>query len=92
MIEADDATDYQCLMSRFSVASVRKAAGNTVSAMSAVDSAVSLSAGTLTCAFTITEGAGACTINATAVSSLTQTTLNISFLAETVGSVTIAKL
>lgn len=93
-VKANDATNFQSLTCRFNVSSVRKAAGNTITTIGTVDSVLSESSGgsTLTCTFTVTEGASAVTINANAVSSLTQTTLNISFLAESVGAVTIAKL
>lgn len=83
-IEANDGTDYQCLTSRVRVSSVRKAAGNTVSTVGLIGSDVlaeSTGTSTLTCTFTVTEGASAVTLKANAVSSLTQTVLRATFQA-----------
>lgn len=94
-IRANDATDFQVLTSRVRVSTVRKATGNTVSAVNVVGTdllAESAGGSTLTCTFTLAEGASAVTVQANCVSSLTQTTLNISFLAEAVGPVAIAQL
>jgi hypothetical protein len=75
-IEANDGTEYQVVTSRVRVSSVRKAAGNTISAVALVGTDLpSPSSGTLTYTATVTEGAAAVTVNANAVSSLTQTTL-----------------
>lgn len=95
-VRANDATDFQVLTSRVRVSSVRKATGNTVSAIGVVGTdllAESAGGSTLSCTFTVVEGASAATLQANCVSSLTQTTLNLSLLAETVGGpVTIAQL
>jgi hypothetical protein len=81
-IQANDATDYQSMSYYVQVNSVRKATGNTVSLPAIIGTppaVASTSATTLTAAFTVTEGAGAATLNVNAVSSLTQTTLQATF-------------
>ena len=81
-VQANDATDFQASTSRVRVSSVRKATGNTVSAVGVVGSDLSAaSAGTLTCTYTVTEGASAATLNANCVSSLTQTILRATWQA-----------
>jgi len=84
-IHAQDAGgDFQSLTSRVRLSSVRKAAGNTVSSVSLVGTdtlAESNGASTLTVAFTVTEGAGAVTLNANATSSLVQTVFQATFQA-----------
>ena len=76
-VQANDATDYQAITYAVTVNSVRKATGNTVSSVGSVaDATAAASSGTLSCTFTVTEGASAATLNANCTSSLTQTTLN----------------
>ncbi len=82
-IHAADATNNQVMTYRVRVNSVRDATGNTQSTVGIVDDSATLPAaagsGTLTSTFSVTEGAAAVTLNATAVSSLTQTTLRATF-------------
>lgn len=94
-IQANDATNFQSLTTRVRVSSVRKATGNTVSAVGVVGTdllAESAGGSTLTCTPTVTEGAGAVTLNENCTSSLTTTTFTSSFIATVVGPVTVAKL
>lgn len=94
-VQANDATDFQSLTSRVRVSSVRKSTGNTVSAIGVVGTnlvAESAGGSTLTCTFTTTDGASAVTVNADCTSSLTQSTLRLSFQAAANGPVTIAGL
>ena len=94
-VRANDATDFQVLTSRIRISTVRKSTGNTISTIGVVGTdllAESAGGSTLTCTFSVVEGASAATVQASCVSSLTQTTLNISFLAETVGPVAVAQL
>lgn len=93
LVEANDGTEYQAVTSRVRVSSVRKATGNTVSAVAVVGTDLpAVSSGTLTCTFTTTDGASAVTVKADCTSSLTQTTLRASFQAAANGPVTIAGL
>ena len=89
-IHAADATNNQVATYRVRVNSVRDATGNTQSTIGIIDDSATLpvaaGSGTLTSGFSVTEGAGAVTINATAVSSLTQTTLRASFQASANGA------
>ena len=97
-IEANDGTDYQSMTYRVRVNSARKATGNTVSTVGVVDGAsapavaTTAGGGTLTATFTVTEGAGAVTLNCNAVSSLTQTVLRASIQVQVNGPATAAQL
>jgi hypothetical protein len=87
-IEANDATDYQVLSGTIRVNGVNK--GGTVTAsIGEVGSQVStLSTGTLTTTNTVTAGTGKFTVNANAVSSLTQTTLRIKYFVRSAKPIT----
>ena len=74
-IEAKDATDTQVRHMRVPFTAVATAAGTVSSTLGTPVETVTVSSGTLTCTITITDGAGKITLNANAVSSLTQTTL-----------------
>lgn len=92
-VEANDGTEYQSLTSRVRVSSVRKAAGNTVSGINVVGTDLAaVSSGTLTCTFTVVEGAAAATVQANCDSSLTTPTVRASFIGMANGPVTIAGL
>jgi hypothetical protein len=93
-VQANDATNYQMLTSRVRVSSVRKATGNTVSTIEVVGTdLLAASSGTLTCTYTVTDGATAATVKANAVSSLTQTFLGITFQSQSQGAaVSVAQL
>jgi hypothetical protein len=93
-VQANDATNFQVLTSRVRVSSVQKATGNTVSAVNVVGTDLtSASSGTLTCTPTVTEAAGAVTLLENCVSSLTQTTLQANWQANTNGpGLTVAQL
>lgn len=79
-IRAGDGTNRQAMSYRVAVNSVRDATGNTQSVVAVIGTPpVAAGSGTLTAAFTVTEGAGAVTINCNAVSSLTETFLDANF-------------
>lgn len=82
-IQSSDATpDHQALRGEVQFTAVNKAGAltitdNTVAGVPANAAACACSAGTLTATFTTTAGASKFTLNLNAVSSLTQTTLNV---------------
>jgi hypothetical protein len=89
-IEANDGTDYQSRTHRLRISSVRAAAGNTVSGIDAVGTPLTAaSSGTLTASFDLVEGADGVTVRANPVSSLTATTLRISYQAQVNGPATV---
>lgn len=75
VVEAKDATNTQARILTVPFTAVATAAGVVTSTLGTPVEVVTVSAGTLTCTLTITNGAGKITINANATSSLTQTTL-----------------
>jgi hypothetical protein len=97
-IEANDATDFQNRSGVLHYSAVNKAGTTTIqlfreSGSTTVDNTtdgVAVSAGTLTNTFTATDGgSGAVQIKANATSSLTQTTLQIRYRVEELGTNTI---
>jgi hypothetical protein len=89
-IEANDGTDYQSRTHRLRISSVRAAAGDTVSGIDAVGTPLTAaSSGTLTASFDLVEGADGVTVRANPVSSLTATTLRISYQAQVNGPATV---
>lgn len=94
-VKAYDASNNQGMTYRVRVNSVRDAAGNTQSTVGIVDDSATLpvaaGSGTLTCSFTMTEGASAAVMNANCVSSLTQTAILATFQSQTNGVVTVTQ-
>ena len=80
-IEANDGTDFQTISGTIAFAAVNKAGTitPTFTTPDAGNETVAVSAGTLTNTFTLTQAANVLTFNASAVSSLTQTTLRIKY-------------
>ncbi len=91
-VEGRDATNGQAMTYRVAVNSNRDASGNTASVPEIIGTPpVAAGTGTLTCTFTVTEGASAATLNANCVSSLSQTTLRATWQAQANGPVTLAQ-
>lgn len=90
-IQANDATDYQCLRGRINFAVVNKA-GTLTTSFSEVVEALAVSTGTLTCTATMAAGTNKITVNLNAVSSLTQTTLRVKWQMHHDGYATITAL
>lgn len=93
-IRAGDGTNQQAMSYRVAVNSVRDAAGNTQSTVGVIGTPpVAAGSGTLTATFSVTEGAGAVTLNANAVSSLSETFIDATFQVISNGSgVTVQQL
>ena len=91
-VEATDTTDHQVLSGTLRVNGVNKA-GTVTANIAEVGSQLStLSTGTLTVTNTVTAGTGKFTVNANAVSSLTQTTLRIKYLVRSAKPITVTSL
>jgi hypothetical protein len=88
-IEANDAVDTQVRHMRVPFSAVNKA-GTVTSTLGTPVETVAVSAGTLTCTITLVNGAGKITIQANAVSSLTQTTLRAKWKLVSSDALTIA--
>jgi hypothetical protein len=78
-VNADDGTNFQVDAGQVAFTAVNKAGTVTTNVQVVGTDAQTLSSGTLTVSFTATAGTNKTTINCNAVSSLTQTTLNINY-------------
>lgn len=92
IIEANDATDYQVRTGSVYFTAVNKAGVITTNLGTVINEAVSVSAGTLTVTITSATGASKITLQANAVSSLTQTTLQCKWRVESPDLLTITTL
>lgn len=90
-IQANDATDYQCLRGRV-VYSIVNTGGTLTTAFTETAEATAVSAGTLTCTTTLVAGTNKITLSLNAVSSLTQTTLRAKWQMQHDGYATITAL
>jgi hypothetical protein len=76
---ADDGSNFQCVRDLFNVAMVNKAGTVTIGTLSSNITSTAVSSGTLTTAWTVTASGTTVSVKNSAVSSLTQTTLQTSW-------------
>ena len=91
-VYAADATDFQTITGRLRYAAVNKAGTTTVTVSEVGTQTTAVSAGTLTATNTAADTTNKITLSCNAVSSLTQTTLEIRYRIDSVSTNTITPL